>query len=141
MVNLDLTQFEGAVYDEAKVAEYMEKYASVLDGIDDVDKEKYAKAFEQIMIAYVNNKEEYRRCEMMDTLILDVYKALNEDMDINEFMAAAKKVWAPKFFFMPLRHIKNEKNEPNMENHLIQMTARRIKMLFHKPMLPFQKKN
>ena len=89
MVNLDLTQFEGAVYDEAKVAEYMEKFASVLEGVDEANKEKYAKVFEQIMIAYVANKEEYHRCEMMDAFILDVYKALHEDVDVDAFLAAA----------------------------------------------------
>ena len=129
MANLELAQFEGAVYDEAKLSEYMEKYASLLEGIAEGERETYAKEFEEIMIAYVNNKEEYEDCEMMGELILKVYKAMHVHVDLEKFLETAKKAWAPKFYFAPLAKMQSIKNGPNMENHLIHMTARRIKML------------
>lgn len=103
MENINLAQFEGAVYDETKVDEYLERYADDLVNVADEEKETYAKAFEQIMIELANNSNDYAKCEKIEYLIFDVYKRCGDKGDVKDFMAKAKRAWLPKFMMLPFK--------------------------------------
>ena len=126
MEKLDLAQFEGAVYDEAKVKEYLERYAEDLADVADENKEDYAKTFEQIMIELANNREEYARCEKMPELIFDVYKKCEEKGDVKEFMSKAKKAWMPKFMMLPFQKRAVVHGAPSMEAFIINSIVRKM---------------